>query len=160
MKSAIIYYSFTGRTKKTSEILAEFLRDKGEVDLIQLIPLDESKSFLGQGKRAFMHTRALIELTKRDLTEYDLICFGTPVWAFGPAPAMNTYLDTCRGIQGKDVILFTTYGSGTGNNRCLDYMHKLLWQKGARGFKRFSIQQFKVKDKAFVLEKIKQVVDK
>jgi len=154
MRSAIIYYSFTGNTKKVAGILAEYLRQKGEVELIELKPLDESKSFFGQGRRAFSHTRAKLEPVNFDLSQYDLVCFGTPVWAFAPVPAMNTYLDNCTGVEGKEAILFTTYGSGTGNERCLNYMQDALSKKGAKSFKRFSIQQFKVKNKEFVLSEI------
>ena len=154
MKSAIIYYSFTGRTKRVTEILAEHLREKGAVDLIELNPLDESKSFFGQARRAFYKARAKLAPVNFDLAGYDLICFGNPVWAFAPAPAMNTYLNNCIGVEGKDVILFTTYGSGTGNERCLNIMQEALSKKGAKSFKRFSIQQFKVKDTKFVLSKI------
>ncbi|MCX5704091.1 MAG: flavodoxin, partial [Candidatus Omnitrophica bacterium] len=81
-----------------------------------------------------------------------------PVWAFAPAPAMNTYLDRCFGLEGKKIILFTTYGSGTGNKRCLNYMQDIVVKKGARGIKRFSVQQFRVKDRNLILSKIKEVV--
>ena len=158
MKSVIVYYSYTGTTKKTADILAETLSIKGRVDKIALIALDESKSFLGQCNRAFRKVRAALTAVNFDLSVYDLICFGTPVWAFGPAPAMNAYLDQCSGVLDKKVILFTTYGSGTGNQRCLSYMQGLLAKKGATEFKRFSIQQFKVKDKEFVLSKIRETL--
>ena len=113
---------------------------------------------MGQCKRAFWHKRATLQPLDFDLSGFDLICFGTPVWAFGPAPAMNTYLDKCLGIEGKNIILFTTCGSGTGNERCLNYMQDILAKKGAKTFQRFSIQQSKVKDKGSVLSKIKEVL--
>jgi flavodoxin len=158
MRSIIIYYSYSGNTKKVAELLSEYLRAKGEVDTIQLKGLDESDKFFAQVARALRRTRAKIAPTIFDLTKYDLICFGTPVWAFGPAPAMNTYLDNCSGVEGKEVILFTTYGSGTGNNRCLNYMQDILSKKGAREFRQFSVQQFKVEDKEFVLSKIQEAL--
>lgn len=157
VKSLIVYYSYSGNTKKVAQALAEFLNRKGQTMQIELIALDESRFFLGQCRRAFYRARARIEPVNCDLSGYDLICFGTPVWAFGPAPAMNTYLDNCIGVQGKEIILFTTYGSGTGNERCLNYMQGILTKKGATKFQRFSIQQFKVKDKEFVLSKINEI---
>jgi len=157
MKSIVIYYSYTGNTKKVAAILAGYLKEKSEVEIIELKSLDESRSFLGQAARAFWKKRAQIQPVNPDLKNYDLICLGTPVWAFGPAPAINAYLDNCVGLEGKDIILFTTYGSGTGNKRCLNYMQEILSQKGARGFKRFSIQQGKVKYQEFVLSKIKEI---
>jgi NAD(P)H-dependent FMN reductase len=63
---------------------------------------------------------------------------------------MNTYLDECSGLKGKPVVLFTTYGSGTGNQRCMNYMQSVLTRKGAGQFKRFSVQQFKVNNPEFI----------
>lgn len=155
MQSIIIYYSFSGNTKKVAEVLAEYLKEKGEVDIISLNSIDESANFFGQAKRAFRRVRAKIAPVNSNLGHYDIICMGTPVWAFGPAPAMNTYLDICIGTEGKEAILFTTYGSGTGNKRCLNYMQDTLLKKGVRQCRRFSIQQNKVNNRAFILSKLK-----
>lgn len=155
MKSAVIYYSFSGNTKKVADVLKDCLKTKAEVEIIELKPLGESDKFLTQAARAFKRKRAQLAPVNYDLCGYDLVCFGTPVWAFGPAPAMNTYLDVCLGVKDKEVVLFTTYGSGTGNQRCLNYMQDVLAKKGAKQFKRFSIQQLKVDDREFVLSKIK-----
>ena len=156
MKSIIIYYSYSGNTRRIAGVLAEYLKEKSEIEVLELQALDESDKFLTQAIRAFRHKRAEIAPVNFDLSKYDLICFGTPVWAFGPAPAMNTYLDKCATLEGKEIILFTTYGSGTGNQRCLNYMQSILSKKGARQFSRFSIQQFKSTDKGFVLSQIKE----
>jgi multimeric flavodoxin WrbA len=158
MKSVIIYYSYTGNTKKIASILSEYLREKGEVQSIELRDLNENGRFFSQAAKAFKHKRAEIEPVNFDLKSYHVICIGTPVWAFAPTPAINTYLDKCFGIEGKEMILFTTYGSGTGNVRCLNYMQGILGKKDAKNFKRFSIQQFKVGDKEFVLSRIKEAM--
>ncbi|MEW6101589.1 MAG: NAD(P)H-dependent oxidoreductase [Candidatus Omnitrophota bacterium] len=154
MKSAVIYYSYSENTKKVGQILAERLKQNGEADIFQLESLDESNKFLGQCARGFNHKRAKIKEVNFNLAGYDLVCFGSPVWAFGPAPAINTYLDKCSGLEGKEIILFTTFGSGAGNYRCLNYMQDILAKKGAKSFKRFSVQQLKVEDKEFVLSEI------
>jgi len=151
MKILIVFYSYSGNTRTVARALAEFLGQKGAVDTIDLKPLDESDSFLGQCSRAFRHMRARIQDANFDLAGYDLICVGTPVWAFGPAPAINTYLDKCQGVTGKRLVLFTTYGSGVGSNRCLDYMQDILAKKGGVQFKRFSVQQSKCRDRESVL---------
>ena len=154
MRSLIIYYSYSGNTKKVAEHLCGYLRQRGQADIVQLKAQDESDSFFGQCLRAFWRKRARIEPVNCNLSSYDAICFGAPVWAFAPPPAMNAYLDQVQNIQDKEVILFTTYGSGTGNNRCLNYMQQILANKGAKSFKRFSIQQFKVNDYDFVRGRI------
>jgi flavodoxin len=157
MKSAIVYYSYSGNTRKVAEVLAEALRQKDEVDALELKAQDESSSFFLQARRAFAKVRARIEPINFDLSNYNLVCFGTPVWAFAPAPAMNTYLGRCFGLEGKEVILFSTYGSGLGRERCIKYMQAILKKKGARNFRKFFIQQFKADDKDFVSSVLKQV---
>ena len=157
MKSLVVYYSFSGNTKKVAAALEEYLKQKGEVDLVELKATDESRNFFAQANRAFSKKRALLEPVNFDLSKYDLICFGTPIWAFSPTPAMNTYLDKCSSLADKDVILFSTYGSGTGNTKCLDYMQRILTVKGGKNFQRFSVQQGKVKDKNFILSEIKKL---
>ena len=131
MKSIIIYYSFSGNTKKVAGLLAEYLKQKGEVEIYELKDLNENGRFFSQCAKAFRHERTNIQETNYDLSGYDLICFGSPVWAFGPAPAINTYLDKSTGVEGKNIILFTTHGSGASNERCLNYMQGLLSKKGA-----------------------------
>lgn len=158
MKSVVIYYSFSGNTRKVAQVLSEYLKDRGEASIIELKTLDESNKFFTQALRAFRHKKAEIAPTDFNLLEYNLIAFGTPVWAFGPAPAMNAYLDKCSGLQGQEVILFTTYGSGTGNERCLNHMQNILLRKGIRQFKRFSVQQGKVYDKEVVWKAIEKGV--
>ena len=151
MKSLIVFYSYSGNTKKVAIVLEEYLKTKGEAELVEIKGLDESGNFFAQAARAFQRKRGKIAATNFNLAEYDTVYFGTPVWAFGPTPAMNAYLDSCFGAEGKDVVIFTTYGSGTGNKKCIDYMIETLAGKGAKSFRSFSIQQFKVEDKSFVL---------
>lgn len=158
MKSVVIYYSYTGNTKKVAEILFDNLKSISEVEMLELKAKDESGNFFGQASRAFCRKRAEIAPINFDLSKYDLVCLGTPVWAFGPAPAMNTYLDNCVGLKDKNIILFTTYGSGAGNQGCLDFMQGVLAKKGAKRFKNFSLQQGKVKSQDFVSSMVKQVI--
>lgn len=158
MKAIIIYYSYTGNTKLVAEDLVDILQEKGEVATIELKDLTENGNFLSQAAKGFRHKRAEIQPVQFDLKNYDLICFGTPVWAFGPAPAINSHIDRCVGLGDKVVILFTTYGSGAGREHCLNYMKGILAKKGVREFMRFSIQQREVRDRELVLRKIKEAL--
>ena len=156
MKSLIVYYSYSGNTKKVAEVLTGLLKEKGEVSVVELKALDEARAFLVQCRRALSKVRAKIEPDNFNLSGYDLVCLGTPVWAFAPTPAINTFLDNCAGLGGKEAAVFTTYGSGSGNKRCLAYMQNTLLKKGAKKCEQFSIQQFKVSDKEFITAKIKE----
>ena len=158
MKSAVAYYSYSGNTKQVAKALIAQLAARGEVLEIELRSLDESSSFFAQCRRAFKKTRGKIQDAQHDLSGYDLLFLGTPVWAFGPAPAMNTYLDQLIGIKDKKAVLFTTCGSGAGNERCLNYMQQLLEKKGAAVICRFTIQQAKIRDTDFILAQINKVL--
>ncbi|MCX7926883.1 MAG: NAD(P)H-dependent oxidoreductase [Candidatus Omnitrophica bacterium] len=160
MKSVIVFYSYSGNTYAVAKILAEYLEKNSEVELRKLVAKDEAQTFLGQCKRAFFKKKALLAQVSFDLSKADIFCLGTPVWAFGPAPAINAFIEQCSEIKETTmVVLFTTYGSGAGNERCLNIMQDSLRKKGAKNFKRFSIQEAKVKDKEFVLSQIKRVLE-
>ena len=158
MNSAVVYYSYSGNTRRVAQALSAILKEKGQVQEVELSALDESGSFLGQCQRAFRHKKALLKEVNFDISGFDLICFGTPVWAFGPAPALNTFLEKCSGVAGKKVVLFTTYGSGAGNERCLKFMQDTLAKKGVQDFNKFSIQQFKIADNNHVSAIIKNAL--
>lgn len=156
MKSIIVYYSYTGNTKKVAEAISEYLKQKGEVEVVELKDLNESDKFFIQAIRALRHKRTKIQESNLNLSNYDLICIGSPVWACGPAPAVNAYLDKCSNVKGKSVVLFISYGGGMGAGRCLNYMEMLLRRKGAKEFKKFSVWGLKVNDKKFIEETIKE----
>ncbi|MDD5004970.1 MAG: flavodoxin [Candidatus Omnitrophica bacterium] len=158
MRSAIIYYSYSGNTRKVAQELKKYLEKQGSVELAELKPLDESDNFFVQSKRALFGKEAIIENTQFDLTGFDVICLGTPVWAFGPSPAMNTFLKKCFGLKNKTVVIFTTYGSGTGNNKCIRKIQKTLQPQGVKQFRSFSVQQSKVKDNNFILNILAKVL--
>ena len=158
MKSLIVYYSFTGNTEKVAQALKEVLGRKGQADLVSLKPEDESGNFFIQAFRAFRKKKAVLKDAPVDVSGYDLICIGTPVWAFGPSPSVNSYLDGLKNIKGKDALCFITYGSGIGAKRCLNMMKTALKEKGAFKIFDFEIQQFKISDRDFVRAAIEETL--
>ena len=158
MKSLVVYYSFSGNTKEVAQMLHDVLSQRGVCDLYELKPKDESTNFFIQANRAFCKARARLDKAPYDVCYYDLICVGTPVWAFGPAPAVNTYLEGIIKLEGKDALCFMTYGSGLGANLCIEKMKKALKTKGAFKLFSFGIQQGRADDKSFVKEQIVKYV--
>ncbi|MCM8820199.1 MAG: NAD(P)H-dependent oxidoreductase [Candidatus Omnitrophica bacterium] len=157
MKAIIIFYSFSGNTKLVAQELEFYLKEKNfTTEVIELKPVDESKKFFTQASQAFIHKKAKLKEVNYNLDDYDIACFGTPVWAFAPAPALNTYLDRVSCLENKKVVLFVTFGSGLGVNKCLQYIKKILRRKGVKDITNFSIQQEKVFNKEFVLAQIKK----
>ncbi|MCK5306024.1 MAG: NAD(P)H-dependent oxidoreductase [Candidatus Omnitrophica bacterium] len=162
MKTLVVYYSYGGNTEKTAKVLVGLLKDKGfTVDVHKLKPENEKRNFFLQCLDALRGREAVLsDDVNFDLAGYDLVCIGSPVWAFAPTPAVNTYLDKMLNAGGKDAIVFTTYGSGTGVEKCINSIKKRLKQKGIREVYNFNIQQAKVDDRDFAVSMMKDKLKK
>ncbi len=132
MKAAIVFYSFSGNTKRAASFLQNKLKEKQiTAELIDLRPKMETSSFFKQSKQALLKQRVGLIEAQQDLTQYDYVFFASPVWAFRIAPALRSYLDKVQGLQTKKTICFLTYGSGTGSAKALHELEDILEENGA-----------------------------
>jgi flavodoxin len=158
-KNLIVYYSFSGNTDKVAKIFSEALNKKGETELKRLRPKDEITNFIGQCRAARGHKRAVLdEATGFDVSHYDVVVLGCPVWAFAPVPAMNTYLDKVSGISGKKVIVLLTSGSGLGVKMCFNNIRKALAGKGVTDIAEINIPDRKQSDQDFIKASLEKVL--
>lgn len=159
MKSLIIYYSYSGNTDKVAHIFARVLKEKGEVKIQRLKPKDEIKTFMAQCKAAFTRKRAILEDgVTFDITPYDFVLIGSPVWAFAPTPAINTYLDNIFCVRGKRYLVFLTSGSGVGVKKCFNNITSVLESKGASKIDELNIQDRKINDENFIISAFKKLL--
>jgi len=159
MKALITYYSFSGITEKVINIYADILRKKGEVTIQRLRPKDEITTFFGQCRAAFARKRAdLRNDINYNTKDYDLLLLGTPIWAFAPTPAVNTYLDKISGLEGKRVITLITSGSGTGLGKCFKNIRSALEAKGASKIDEVNVPNRKMKDEGFIRDSLEKVL--
>src|SRR5512136_1078499 len=80
MKILVVYYSRDGRTRKVAERIAQNLK----ADLQEIAPLKGYKGFFGffrAGSQAMRGKIPAIKPLEKDPAGYDLIIFGTPIWA-------------------------------------------------------------------------------
>lgn len=155
MKTLITYYSFSGNTDKVVRIFADRLKAKGEVVLQRLKPTDEVTTFSAQCRAAFTKKRAsLAPGVNFEVSPYDLVILGCPVWAFAPVPAMNSYLDKLNGLHGKSVVVLLTSGSGLGVKRCFNNIKNILRSKGASSIDEINIPDRKQGDTEFIASSI------
>ncbi len=159
MKSMIAYYSYTGHAKSVAERLANELKTRGPVSIERIKPIKEIDTFLGQCSAAFGRKRAeLGPGVTFDLSPYDLVVIGCPVWAFAPVPVINTYLDKASGIQGKRALVFLTSGSGAGVARCFKSIRNVLESKGISHISELNIPDRRSNDEAFIAESVGRAV--
>lgn len=159
MRTLVTYYSYTGTTDKVAKIYAGLLSKKGEVLVQRLKPKQEITTFLGQCRAAFAKKRAeLNENIVFDAKGYDLLLLGSPVWAFAPTPAVNTYLDKISGMEGKKAIILLTSGSGAGVKNCFKNIRSVLESKGASKINEINIPNAKMNDENFIISLLEKVL--
>ncbi len=129
MKSVILYYSRTGKTR----FLAEKLGDELGADLVEIRDLKKRAGvlgFLGGVRDAHLGLKTEVAPSSFDTSDYELVIFGTPVWAYSPTPAISTFLDKCN-LVNKKVILFVT-SRGVGYRRAINILKDVVGEKGGR----------------------------
>ena len=111
MKQAIIFYSLSGNTRNVAKIIAT--ETGAECMEIQL---QKSYSSITAYTKGVIDTKAGLKLRYKnnvDISEFDRIWIGTPVWAWTFAAPLNTMVDECD-FSGKEVIMFSTNGGNNG----------------------------------------------
>ena len=115
MKTAVVYFSWSGNTRFAAETIAK----KTGADLFEIKPetpyngdfgkcCDEAKPEC-QGKTL----RSIKPIEGLDLAKYDVVFVGTPNWWGTMAPPVRTWVTQGKdALKGKPVCLFQTHGGG------------------------------------------------
>ena len=119
-KTLVAYFSASGVTKKTAEKLAA----AAKADIYEIKPAvpytkadlnwmdKKSRSSVEMGNKSF---RPEIVKDDLDLSQYDTILVGFPIWWYVAPTIINTFLESYD-FAGKKIVLFATSGgSGFGN---------------------------------------------
>ena len=127
MKTLIVYYSLEGNTDYAAKKIAENIG----ADTLRLKPKKAyadkgfAKFFWG-GKSAVMAEKPKLEPYEADLSAYERILFGFPVWASSFTPPIRTFLvENLPEIQGKHIAAFACQ-SGAGAEKALAKLQKAI----------------------------------
>ncbi len=124
MKYAILYFSNSGNTRQ----IAEAIREKFPADVFIVKPAQEYGSFAQAVARVVRETmqkkEPAYEGQAADLSGYDVVFLGFPVWAGTMPQFMQAYVKDC-GLSRQKVIPFVT-AAGTGKASALQTVHTLL----------------------------------
>ena len=111
-KVLVLYYSQTGNTKEVAQEIASRM----DADIEEIVPI---KPYDGDFKATI--DRCLqdqeqgivteIKPVAADISKYEIIFIGYPVWFGTFAPPVDTYLSQVD-LSGKTVVPFCTFGSG------------------------------------------------
>ena len=127
MKKLIVYYSLEGNT----EYAANRIKDRTGADLLKLVPKKAyhdkgfAKFFWG-GKSAVMAEKPKLEAYEVNLSEYDQVIFGFPVWASNFTPPVRTFIEENKEtLKGKRFAAFACQ-SGGGAEKALAKLAKTI----------------------------------
>lgn len=127
MKTCIIFYSYSGITRG----IAEKVQKACGGDLVEVKLKQHYSSITAYTLgcyRAMKEESDPIEPETIDVSSYDLIVIGSPVWAYKATPAVNAAIAALSGCDGKKAIIFATCGSSAKDT--LPILKKALGAKG------------------------------
>lgn len=111
----VVYFSCTGNTKKAAEKIAALTGG----DIYEIVPAEPySAADLNYNNDDCRANREMNDPTARpaiggdkaDISEYDTVIIGYPIW-WGTMPRIiNTFIESCE-LSGKTVLPFCTSGS-------------------------------------------------
>lgn len=133
-KILIAYFSWSGNTK----YIAEKIHNTTGGDMFQIetetpYPTDYHEAAYVVAKKQHEENIKPKLKDNGDVSDYDVVFVGTPVWWYEMAPAVKTFL-TENDFNGKTIIPFITHGGG-GEYTVAEDMAKLA--KGSKVLKPF-----------------------
>jgi flavodoxin len=123
-KALVVYYSYTGNTRA----LAEQIRQSVDGDIFEIQPATPYSSdydtVVNQGKKEVESGyKPPLKRKVDNLSSYEVIFVGTPIWWYTIAPPVATFLAESD-LAGKTIIPFCTHG-GYGAGHSLEDIKKL-----------------------------------
>lgn len=128
-KALVVIYSYTGNTKAVAdEIIKRF---KADTVIIKTTAYDGFGGETKAGINAWNETTITdIEPETVDMSQYNLIFLGSPIWWYRPAVPLWTFVDK-NDFKDKRVILFNTFNSKF-KSKYIEKFKKLVEKKGGK----------------------------
>ncbi len=129
MKSLVVFYSLTDKTKLVSQAIAEALN-------AELVEIEETKrrkrgflTYLTGGFAAIRNKGTDINPINFDLKQYETIFIGSPVWASRPTPAINSLIYTSN-FEDQSIVPFFTMGGDNSDKALQNITTKIERSQG------------------------------
>jgi flavodoxin len=137
---AVVYFSRSGNTA----LMAQRIALRLNASLFKLEAPDYRigmRGWINALADAKKH-EATIEPQAIDLSAFDTVYLGSPVWMYSPAPPIWDFVEHNR-FDNKHVVLFNTFNSRFKAEYIETFKAKVM-QKGARSFERRSINRGRI----------------
>ena len=129
MKSLVVYYSLTGKTKLVSQVIAETLN-------AMLLEIEDAKPrkrwflvYLTGGFAAVTNRGSKIKPIDIDLKQYETIFIGSPNWGSRPTPAINSFIYKTN-FEGRSIVPFFTMGGDDWDKALANITTKIKKSRG------------------------------
>ena len=110
-KTLIAYYSYSGNTKAVAEKIKKLTGgDLFEIEPQNAYPANYNDA-VNQAQREKDANFKPLLVNNGDVSDYDTIYLGTPVWWYTFASPIRTFL-TIHDFTGKTIMPFCTHGGG------------------------------------------------
>lgn len=114
-KKLVVYYSYTGHTR----MIAENIQKKLNCDILEIKPVKEYSKDYNQvvseeQNNGSSNKKPEIQKINNDLSKYDEIIIGSPVWWYTIAPVIRTFL-TENDLSGKIIKPYATNAGWLGH---------------------------------------------
>ena len=148
MKTLVVFYSLTGKTR----LVAETIANETKADLKEIEETKPRKvgplTHLTGSVAAILGRCSDIKPINAHIEQYDLVFIGSPIWFFRPAPAINTFISTVN-LKVKQLVLFFTMG-GTGYQQAAKAMGNRVQRHSGKVSGSFAISSGRATDEEIV----------
>lgn len=113
-KKIVVFYSYTGHTK----YIAEMIKEKLNCDILEIKPVKPYSKDYDLVVEEYQNNESVKETPKIeeadiDLSQYNKIIVGSPVWWYTITPPIRTFLKEYD-LSGKTIIPFATNAGWLG----------------------------------------------
>ncbi len=147
MKSLVVYYSLTGKTKLVAQVIAEAL-NATLLEIEERRPIPKPFVYLSGGFAAITNRGSKINPIDVDLKQCEKIFIGSPIWASRPAPAINSFIYQTN-FEGRSIIPFFTMGGNNSENALANITAKIERSQG-KVVGSFAITSYGVSDEEII----------
>lgn len=129
VRACVIFYSYSGITRG----IAEGIRAASGCDFIEVRTKTPYSAFTAYTTGVLRSRKGVpdsIEPEEIDVSGYDLLIIGTPVWAWKPAPAITAAVRALKGCEGRMAVIFTTCSTQPGE--ALPLLGQALAERGVK----------------------------
>jgi flavodoxin len=156
MKTLVVYYSFTGKTKLVAQVIAEAL-NATLVEIEERRPIPMPFVYLSGSFAALINRGSKINPIDVDIKQYERIFIGSPMWSYRPAPAVNSFIYQTN-FEGRSIIPFFTMG-GDNSEKALANITAKIEKSQGKVAGSFAITSYRVSDEE-IMARAKEAIKK